>query len=60
MMLKVDRLPLAAYVNGVLYSFAVTDNNSTDVAYSRGPSAATELLVEQNNTLKHVKPYRSD
>ena len=36
-----------------LYSFAVIDNNSSDVAYSRGPSA--ELLVEQTNTLKHVK-----
>ena len=38
-----------------LYSFAVNDNNSTDVAYPRGPSAAAELLVEQTNTLKHVK-----
>jgi len=46
---------LRAYVNGVLYSFAVIDNNSTDVAYSRGPSAAAELLVEQTNTLKLVK-----
>jgi len=46
---------LRAYVNGVLYSFAVIDSNSTDVAYSRGPSAAAELLVEQTNTLKHVK-----
>jgi len=42
---------LRAYVSGVLYSFAVIDNNSTDVAYS----AAAELLVVQNNTLKHVK-----
>jgi len=54
MMLKVVCV-LRAYVNGVLYSFAVIDNNSTDVAYSRGPSAAAELLVEQTNTLKHVK-----
>ena len=53
-MLKVVCL-LQAYINGVLYSFAVIDNNSTDVAYSRGPSAAAELLVEQTNTLKHVK-----
>jgi len=59
MMLKVVRL-LRAYVNGVLYSFAVTDNNSTDVAYSRGPSAAAELLVEQTNTLKYVKLQTSD
>jgi len=46
---------LRAYVNGVLYSFAVNDNNSIDVAYPRGTSAAAELLVEQTNTLKHVK-----
>ena len=46
---------MRAYVNGVLHSFAVIDNNSTDVAYSRGPSAAAELLVEQTNTFKHVK-----
>ena len=49
-MLKVVCL-LQAYESGVLYSFAVIDNNSTDVAYS----AAAELLVEQTNTLKHVK-----
>jgi len=53
-MLKVVCL-LQAYVNSVLYSFAVIDNNLTDVAYPRGPSAAAELLVEQINTLKHVK-----
>ena len=54
MMLKVVCL-LRAYVNSVLYTFAVNDNNSTDVAYPRGPSAAAKLLVEQTNTLKHVK-----
>ena len=53
-MLKVVCL-LQAYVNSVLYSFAVIDNTSSDVAYPRGPSAAAELLVEQTNTLKHVK-----
>ena len=46
---------MRAYVNGVLYSFAVNDYNSSDVAYSRGPSVAAELFVEQTNTLKHVK-----
>ena len=46
---------MRAYVNGVLYSFAVIDNNLSDVASSRGPSAAAEPLVEQTNTLEHVK-----
>ena len=36
------------------YSFAVVDNISTDIAYSSGPSAVAELIVEQINTLKHV------
>ena len=36
------------------YSFAVVDNISTAIAYSRGPCAVAELIVEQINTLKHV------